>query len=182
MDRLFIPIPQWPDQPPLETSSLLPWVTVLVSVVLNLLFAVLIPQPKLQYAVGQQKRILQLRMKPVADKKVRRSALKKRMPAMLKASGHTLLENKSRSCPPPEVTVVKTPSGAPMISIGEALRQTLIDPTNFNNGIRCTHLQRHQRLINCDDIHMVSEIGRLTGSNLSRSFDVLGVTGDTYRA
>lgn len=174
MDRLFLQIPLWPGQPPLEASSpqrtsrTLLWVTVLASITLHLLFVVFIPQPKPISAVGQQQRVLQLHMKPVVGKKSEAASTVEESASRAKSVRTGRARKQKHQLQHPETTVVKAPSGAPVISIAEALRQTLIES---NSGIRCTPLQRRQRLINCDDIHMVSDVGRLTGSDLSRSLD-----------
>lgn len=174
MDRLFIPTTLWLNQSPLEsstptrTSRPILWIAVLISTALHLLFVVFLPQPKQQLVVDQQ-RILQLRMKRITENKSgaisavegRASHTEKKWPDSARKQ-----EQELKALSAEDVKVVPS---KPVISTAEALRQALAEPSNFNRGIRCTPLQRRQRLINCDDVG--GELDRFAESDLRRSLD-----------
>jgi hypothetical protein len=170
MDRLFIATALHSDSPPLEpspakkSSNPILRLMVLLSVGLHLFFVALLPKPKLQPTLESPHRVLQLRITPAVKTKVETVT-----EALVQESTAQPDDAQQQKLPPLEAKKIKALLSAPVISIGEALRQTLTQPSKLNHGIRCTPLQRRQRLINCDDAD--SEIGQFAESDLSRSLD-----------
>ena len=156
-------------------------VMLVLSAGLHLLFIVLAPAPTESKDVDRPQRVLKLRM--VSKAVVPEVLQEQNVAAHSVESKPARVQVASKPKQQPQETIPLITESKAARSITEMLRQTLIEPQISDSGIRCTPLQRRQHLINCDDSHRYSDIGAVTGTELSQSLDStlrVGVQGSEW--
>lgn len=151
-----------------QSSRAVLWAALLVSACLHGVFIAMAPAPEQPVTVAQTQRVLQLRMMPSALGTSEAPAPPALTPlkgeSVLSSSEETHTESFSRQNP--AATLNK-----PAVSITESLRQTLLEPEKLGTAIRCTPLQKRQRLMDCGDSQFDTSGSYASDSQLSRSLD-----------